>query len=74
VLKCLCIQDQQSVVGIIALTERMQRVEQQPCSRCREAEANAAESITHLSSGLAASLHNVSSTSPCWIASQVYAQ
>ncbi|DBA75731.1 TPA: hypothetical protein ACH3X1_010148 [Trebouxia sp. C0004] len=50
------VQDQQSVVGsmqatILPLTEPIQRIELQPCSRCCQAEANAAESITHLSSG-----------------------
>ncbi|KAL0018955.1 hypothetical protein WJX77_005610 [Trebouxia sp. C0004] len=52
------VQDQQSVVGsmqatILPLTEPIQRIELQPCSRCCQAEANAAESITHLSSELA---------------------
>ncbi|DBA95572.1 TPA: hypothetical protein ACH3X3_013422 [Trebouxia sp. C0006] len=50
--------DQQGVVSsmqttMLALTERMQRLEQQPCSRCRDAEANAAEFLSHLSSELA---------------------
>ena len=57
-----CIQDQQSVTGsmqatMVALTERMQRLEQQPCSHCRQVEASAADSIARLTSGLPASLH-----------------
>ena len=70
-LTCLCIQDQQGVVTsmqatILALTERMQRLEQQPCSRCCETEANAAESTSHLSSGLAADLLKC----PCFVGFQ----
>ncbi|KAL0048856.1 hypothetical protein WJX82_001111 [Trebouxia sp. C0006] len=50
-------QDQQSVTGsmqatMVALTERMQRLEQQPCSHCRQVEASAADSIARLTSEL----------------------
>ena len=50
---------------MLALTERMQRLEQQPCSRCRDAEANAAEFLSHLSSGLVTDL--LMCPQPCFV-------